>query len=288
MNEQNNFTFSSFWKESVYNRFEKNEILNINNLLFSKSNYIYKCLHFFDFLITSQEYDKIFEYINNGFIFRFNYIDQNTFQNIKNWGIDNNLDIKIVDQWDAPKLKLFSCSISEYLKNACGKQTKKNYLKYKKNINNFIYLDSKKEDINKLWNDVLLVDRNSWKFREKSDMKSLDREDLQYKKFLMENKEDSFLNVVYKDKLPLAYSLFFKNKLTKQWYAVKWGASDIGRKCYTGFYCLYNHLEKLEDLEGKINIDFWGRRSSTYNSLKNYSENRYHILIEKKEDKYEG
>ena len=281
MNKQHNFTFSDFWTNAVYDRFSEENILKINDLLFAKIDDIFRCQHFFEFSINPPEYNKLLTYLNKNNKFRFNYIDQNLFDNINNWCKLNELNLEIIDCWEAPKLKLTSNRIENYLLSNCGKQTKKNYLKYKNSFNDYVYLDSNCYDMDKLWNDVLSIDKNSWKYREQSDMKSLNREDLQYKKFLYNNRQNSFLNVVYRDDVPIAYSLFFKNIKTKQWYAVKWGASDLGRKYYAGFFCLYNHLEKIEKSDGMINIDFWGRRSPTYNLLKNYEDNRYHILVSK-------
>lgn len=281
MSKLYNFTFSNYWKTAVFDRFSEKSILKIGNLLFAKIDGSFRCQHFFDFSINPLEYNKILYYLNKENKFRFNYIDQKLFENIKKWCVSNNLNLEIIDLWKAPKLKLSSIRIDNYLMNDCGTQTKKNYLKYKKSYNDYDYLDSKYNNIYNLWLDVLEIDKNSWKYREKSDMKSLDREDLQYQKFLFNDSENSFLNVMYKDNIPIAYSLFFKNDLTKQWYAVKWGASDLGRKYYAGFFCLYNHLQKLEKKEGIIDIDFWGRRSSTYDLLKNCEDNRYHILVSK-------
>lgn len=275
-----NFTLSPFWKSAVYDRFLKKDILEIGDLIFAKINGVFRCQHFFDFHINIQNYDEVKKYINKGIKFQFYYIDQNLYENIKVWCDENNVNLKVIDSWSAPKLKFLN-NITNYLNNECGIQTKKNYKNYQKNKNNFVFLDSKSNNVCELWDDVLKIDECSWKYRENSNMKSLDREDLQYQKFLFNNHEDSFLNVIYKDNIPLAYSLFFKNNLTKQWYAVKWGASDLGRKYYAGFFCLYNHLEKLEKMEGIVDIDFWGRRNSTYDSLKNCENDRYHILVSK-------
>ena len=63
-----------------------------------------------------------------------------------------------------------------------------------------------------LWNYVLQIDYNSWKKDEHSDMKSLDREDLQYLPFFLIDKEHSNLIVVCDEKNnPLAYSLMFRS-----------------------------------------------------------------------------
>ncbi len=275
-----NFTFSRYWKEAIYLRYPESDILKLNSLLFAKVGAEYRCHHFFKFHLDLQDYNEILNQINNGIKLRFNYVDESLYNALKNWSEKEKKSLKIIDSWDSPKLKLNS-SIEDHLLFNCGKQTTRNYKKYKKNSFNFQYLDSKNFSPEILWKDVLLIDVNSWKFRENSDMKSLNREDLQYQQFLINERENTFLNVLYQDNIPLAYSLFFRNSVTKQWYAVKWGASDLGRKYYAGLFCLYNHLEKLEKIEQRIDLDFWGRRNATYDLLKNYSEKRYHILISK-------
>ena len=84
----------------------------------------------------------------------------------------------------------------------------------------------------------------------------------------------------------LARNTWFESNVTGNncWYAVKWGASYLGRKKYAGFMVLFNHLEYIDSFEDQINVDFWGRRNKTYDSLKNNSINRKHIIIYKKED----
>ena len=93
--------------------------------------------------------------------------------------------------------------------------------------------------------------------------------------------EYPFLTILIKEELACVH--YFKDE-NDCWYAVKWGASYIGRKKYAGFMALFNHLEYIASLENQINIDFWGRRNKTYDSLKNNFINRKHIIIYKKED----
>lgn len=276
-----NFTFSDMWLESIKTRYLPSRVVKIGNLFFANVNGIYRCQHFFDFNITKDEFNQLEYYINKGMKIRFSYIDKKLFDKIKTWCDNEKIIITILDMWDAPKLNLSNEFISEYLLNKCGKQTSRNYKKYKKHFFDYKYIDSKSSDVNILWNDTLYIDLHSWKAKEKSDMRSLDREDIQYELFLKQNQKDSLLNLIYYKKTPLAYSLMFKDAKKNEWYAVKWGASNDGRKHYAGLFCLYNSLEKLEQIEGKVNLDFWGRRSSTYDLLKNHEDKRYHILLEK-------
>ena len=74
----------------------------------------------------------------------------------------------------------------------------------------------------KLWDYVLKIDLDSWKKDEKSDMKSLNREDLQYLPFLLLKRDKSNLVVICdNDDNPLEYSLMFKDE-NNCWYAVKY------------------------------------------------------------------
>ena len=174
-------------------------------------------------------------------------------------------------------------NISDYFKNNIHSQVKRNYSFYIKNKENFKIYNSDSYSKLKLWKYVLEIDNNSWKKKENSDMKSLGREDLQYLPFLLTKSKKSNLVVVCdKSNNPLGYSLFFKDK--DEWFAVKWGASNEGRKQKAGFVSLFYQLEYIYSKEKQINIDFWGRNNQTYEYLKNQDINRNHILIYKKEN----
>ena len=277
----NNFTFSNMWLNSIKKRYMPSQIIKIGKLYFANIDGIYKCQHFFNFNISDDEFQIIKKFINNGKVLRFSYVDKPLFNKIKKYCDNNNVSLIVLDEWNAPKLKLSDISIKDYLMNMCGTQTIRNYKKYRKTIDGYQYIDSSFGNVDKLWKDTLYIDTHSWKAREHSDMYSLNREDIQYELFLKQNRNESFLNVIYKEEIPLAYSLMFKNFSDNKWYAVKWGASDVGRKYYAGLFCLYNSLEKVTKNKKNLIMDFWGRRSSTYDLLKNYDEKRYHILLER-------
>lgn len=277
-----NFTTSDIWNKSLYYRYSLDRILKINNLYFVRYDDVYRCQHFFNFDINSKTLDLLDCFICYNQTLRFSYIDQPLYEQILNWTTKHNYKVNVIDVWDAPKLKLEANQLTEHLLHGCGSQIAKNYKRYQKTKDNYHFKDSLTTDVYDLWKDVMVIDDASWKKRTCSDMKSLDREDLQYIFFLIENKKDAFLNIIYDNNdIPLAYSLFFKNNISKEWYAVKWGASDDGRSNYTGFDCLFNHLEKLEQLDEIVYLDFWGRRSETYDQLKNTDIKRYHVEISK-------
>mgnify|MGYP003234931124 FL=1 len=221
--------------------------------------------------------------IKNNKKIRFNYINDSVLSNkLKEWAIKNNFEYQIIDEWEAPRLVLNEEDLKKYISICPHSQISKNYKLYCNKKEKLNFYNSVNCDSLMLWNYVLQIDYNSWKKDEHSDMKSLDREDLQYLPFFLIDKEHSNLIVVCDEKNnPLAYSLMFRSG--DCWYAVKWGASNLGRKYYAGFYCLFYHLEYLYSLDNKLMIDFWGRRNKTYDELKNDYIIRKHIVVYKKE-----
>lgn len=271
----NNFTFSDKWINSFYYRYDISKIIKNDNLYFYNNNGLLKCQNYFKFDININKLNGLLNYDN----IKFPYFDNmKSLNSIKEWCNNNNYKFIIEDEWEAPILKL-NTNLEEYINNSNSKQLKKNYLLYKKHKCEFEIKRSNNFNIVELWKDVLSVDSNSWKKRELSDMKSLDREDLQYFPFMINNQKNVSLFVLYKDGNPLSYSLMFKSK--NEWYQAKWGASDEGRQMYCGFIVLFNHIEYLFDINKELVLDFWGRRNETYDRLKNSFKIRYHVLLSK-------
>lgn len=279
-----NFSNSYIWNESLFIRYPINKIVKVGQLYFYNDNGCLICQNFFKPNIGKIEIEGLIKKINEGNKIKFSYINESQeLDIIRQIAIDNRFTYEVIDSWEAPRLSL-KTEISNYLLKECGNQIKRNYKMYKNNKENYNFYNSDNNDILKLWDYVLKIDLDSWKKDEKSDMKSLNREDLQYLPFLLLERDKSNLVVICdNDDNPLAYSLMFKDE-KNCWYAVKWGASHLGRKKYAGFMVLFNHLEYITSLEKQINIDFWGRRNKTYDSLKNNYINRNHIIIYKKED----
>ncbi len=279
-----NFSNSNIWNDSLYIRYPISKIINIGKLYFYNENNLLICQNFFDLNIGKFEIEKMIDKIVGGSKIKFSYINNSkTLDNLKKISFDNNFKYEIIDTWEAPRLFLEN-NLSNYLLTECGNQIKKNYRLYKRNKENYKFYNSDNNDILKLWSWVLKIDYNSWKREENSDMKSLNREDLQYLPFLLLKRDKSNLVVVCDTAdNPLAYSLIFKGE-NDCWYAVKWGASYQGRKKYAGFRALFNHLEYIFSVDKHVYIDFWGRRNQTYNLLKNNSIIRNHIVIYKGED----
>ena len=278
---ESNFTLSDEWNSSLLIRYSLDHLKEIDNIYFYSIDNQLKCQHFFEFELSDLVLKKLCLEIKNNNSIKFSYIHESKLTyKLKQWSKENNFKCELIDTWEAPQL-ILKDSVKNYLETSSHSQIRRNYNLYNKNKSKYKFYNSNHNDALNLWSLVLEIDFNSWKKEENSDMKSLDREDLQYLPFLLKNKKDSNLVVVcdYNDK-PLAYSLMFKNG-DGYWYAVKWGASYEGRKLYTGFFCLFNHLEYLFDLEGMLLLDFWGRRNNTYDKLKNNYVMRSHILISK-------
>lgn len=279
-----NFSTSEIWNKSIALRYPIDRVKKIGNIYFYDDNGILKCQHFFDFNITLDELKKMECEINDSKKIRISYLDDLSLaKTLKEWAKKNSFQYHIIDEWKAPRLNLKN-DIKRYLEKNEHSQIRRNYKLYNKNKDDYLFYNSTTTDVLTLWNYVLKIDYDSWKKDESSDMKSLDREDLQYLPFLLCNKDDSNLIVVCDlDNTPLAYSLMFKNS-NDSWYAVKWGASNIARKKYVGFFCLFYHLEYLYSLNKNLVLDFWGRRNRTYDDLKNDFIIRSHVLISKKEE----
>lgn len=279
-----NFSNSNIWNNSFVLRYSVNKIKKINDLYFYENNNLLKCQHFFEFNITDDDFKKMKNEINKNKVLKFSYLNDSVLtKKLNNWAKKNNFNCQVLDEWEAPRLVLNSKQdISEYFKRNSHSQITKNYKKYCIEKSKYKFYNSSINDSLWLWNFVLDIDYNSWKKTEESDMKSLDREDLQYLPLLLTDKDNSNLLVMC-DELdnPLAYSLMFR--CDKYWYAVKWGASNLGRKKYAGFYCLFNHLEYLYSIDNNLYIDFWGRRNETYDKLRNDYIIRKHISISRKE-----
>lgn len=274
----NNFTLSKDWIDAIPIRYGINELVQIDDLIFWKNDTNLVCQHFFNFPINDSQLNRIKGLVNEDQSIRFSYIDSELYARLNNWGNQEDIVINKLDEWEAPQLILNS-DIERYLGNSTNTQTRRNYNEYKLKMGDYSFITSDIENVMKLWSDVLTVDLNSWKGQNNCDMKSLNREDLQYIFYLINNPDNTSLKVVYKDGIPLAYSLMFRANSEAMWYAVKWGASDFGREQKAGFYCLYNHLEELYCNNNELMMDFWGRRSQTYDRLKNNEVKRYHLSI---------
>lgn len=274
--QTNNFTTSKIWKQSNKIRYDISNIVTLDNVDFLIRENEILCLQFFSINFSENLLRLIKSSIVNGKKVVFKYIDltKDQIDFLKNWCNENKLQLIKNDQWKAPILSVNE-PLNVYIKSKC-ELLKRDYIKY---VNDDV-LEYKMFNGNlDLWTSVLSIDKKSWKGKDKCDMKSLDREDLQYVFYLMSEPSKSSLMVGYKDKEPLAYSLWFKAH-NDTWFAVKWGASDNGRIYNAGIKVLFNHMNYiLNGQNNNLKLDFWGRRSQFYDMLKNGEVDRYHFEI---------
>ena len=272
----NNFTTSKIWKQSNKIRYDISNIVTLDNVDFLIRENEILCLQFFSINFSENLLKLIKSSIVNGKKVVFKYIDltKDQIEFLKNWCNENKLQLIKNDQWEAPTLSVNE-PLNVYIKSKC-ELLKRDYIKY---VNDDV-LEYKIFNGNlDLWTSVLSIDKKSWKGKDKCDMKSLDREDLQYIFYLMSEPSKSSLMVALKDKEPLAYSLWFKAD-NDTWFAVKWGASDNGRIYNAGIKVLFNHMNYiLNSQNNNLKLDFWGRRSQFYDMLKNGEVDRYHFEI---------
>lgn len=274
--QTNNFTTSKIWKQSNKIRYDISNIVTLDNVDFLIRENQILCLQFFSINFSENLLKLIKSSIVNDKKVVFKYIDlsKDQLEFLKTWCNENKLQLIINDQWKAPTLSINE-SLSVYIKSKC-ELLKRDYVKYVNDDTLEYKIFNGNLD---LWTSVLSIDKKSWKGKDKCDMKSLDREDLQYVFYLISEQSKSSLMVAFKDKDPLAYSLWFKAD-NDTWFAVKWGASDNGRIYNAGIKVLFNHMNHiLNDQNNNLKLDFWGRRSQFYDMLKNGEVNRYHFEI---------
>lgn len=283
---EKNFTCSQVWKNSVIIRYDLDTIIECDGLIFIKRENIIECLSYFDLELSSSHLNFIDKHIINNDLLKFKYINEES-QGAKlltEYVKNNGLEMDVIIRWNAPCLKIVpEYPLAAYFDNCTSR------LKRTKKKIEFLYSiavtfkTSIENDVLTLWCDVLRIDHNSWKKKEKSDMKSLDREDLQYVFLLQSEGIETFLVVVYRSGIPTAYSLMIKSPDSGIWYAAKWGASEEGRKMYDGINCLLYHLELLDyDAKSRndvLNVDFWGRNNSFYTQIENYSMRRQDVIV---------
>lgn len=274
--QTNNFTTSKIWKQSNKIRYDISNIVTLDNVDFLIRENQILCLQFFSINFSENLLKLIKSSIVNDKKVVFKYIDlsKDQLEFLKTWCNENKLQLIINDQWKAPTLSINE-SLSVYIKSKC-ELLKRDYVKYVNDDTLEYKIFNGNLD---LWTSVLSIDKKSWKGKDKCDMKSLDREDLQYVFYLISEPSKSSLMVAFKDKDPLAYSLWFKAD-NDTWFAVKWGASDNGRIYNAGIKVLFNHMNHiLNDQNNNLKLDFWGRRSQFYDMLKNGEVDRYHFEI---------
>ncbi len=277
---KDNFTNAEVWKQSNRIRYDISKIIELEDVDFLDNNSELLCLQFFNLDFSENLLDELLKH-REKVIFKYLNLEVKKLSILQDWCEKHNYDLKIADVWDAPQLFL-NQDLKSYIKNKCS-LLKKDYIKFEKDKSlQYKLYDGTSLD---LWVSVLEIDKNSWKGQKLCDMKSLDREDLQYVFYLIKEPQNSSLMVAFKGNEPMAYSLWFKAD-NDIWYAAKWGASYSGRQVSAGIKVLLNHINYIADRQGKnLELDFWGRRNQFYDMLKNTDVKRCHLEIRRHDDK---
>lgn len=291
-----NITLSRTWKKSQIIRYGADSIINKHGIHFLKDfkNNTLFCLAYFDFDVTNELIDYMSELIiQDGIDIVFKYLDEDSraYKSI----MRNHYSTKggelicrqVLDRWNSPFVRIDSnLSFRDYLSGR-HKRLQRTFRKIDKLMNEGIFydLEGNEDNILSLWLDVLKIDSSSWKRKMNSDMRSLDREDLQYIFPLLMSQENNSLLVTYENNIPQAYSLMMRRNINTKWFAVKWGCSYEGRNKFLGIVCLLNHLQRLHTRNkvtksrANLEIDLWGRRSQIYDQFATHFISRCHIKL---------
>lgn len=275
-----NFTHSNAWINAIFMRYPIDDIFHENRCVFVKKNKDYIYQHFFSIENNLQEIANFINSLplNTNFVFK--YINECEAKILFDYLSASGIEVNIIDNWEAPILNINE-NLHDIFLRSKHTQTIRNFKMYNKEKSKYTFKNSDRYNVFDLWTDVLNIDNYSWKKSENSDMKSLDREDLQYLPYILENKNDISILVMYKNNIPVSYSLFFRN-YDDVFYAVKWGSSHYGREKYAGIICLFEHLFNIYEEYDNCIVDFWGRRSNVYDKLKNSATNRMNFEIRRK------
>lgn len=265
----NNFTSSINYRNSHYYRFFSNKIITLNNLDLIKYYDGLNCFQYFDFELDASDIQKLTR-INkrNEIKFRNINLESNVFKTLY-----KKFEILITDEWEAPIIEIKKGCFDEYLhnKNSDFRRMIKKCNQYKKSLK---IVTSNKNNIHSLLKDALLVDQNSWKHKEKSDMLNLYNEHIIYLSLLNYCK----LCVAYINNCPVGYSLLvYYNGI---YYSAKWGATDDGRKLNAGINCLLFQIKKIVSKEDLL-LDLWGRKNKIYDRMATKTIKRVYFKIVK-------
>ncbi len=296
-----NITLTQNWITGNKIRYPDDRLIDIESLYFvkDKTKSIFSSLFYFDLPNNIKSFFSNIAHLVSQFeyTFKFKYLNlQDEYESFEDYFKESFLDtainissLKVIieDEWLSPILELLpNLNLNDYFIN-CSKRFQRTFKKIQQS--NFLYYkDNRQYDFNNLWLDVLLIDQNSWKKDQNSDMESLEREDLQYYIPLIEDPFNNRLLVAYDNntKKPIAYTIMLRSSVNGTWYNAKWGCKDSFRKTHCGIQCLVQHISSLYDeyqeygnFDKKFIIDFWGRRNPLYEQIANKFKRRAHIIL---------
>jgi hypothetical protein len=261
-----NFTSDKNYRLSLYYRFPVRNISSSDNIDIIRYYDGKNCFQYFDFHLNENDVFLINK-INKNYAIKFRNINKNS--KVFSY-LNSKYNLKINCEWEAPFIKITKGNYKDYISSR-SKNCKRLIKKCKKLSERLNIVDSE-DNVLELWKDILYIDQNSWKRKEKTDMLNMYYEHIS----LLSLKKFSYITVVYIENSPIAYSLLYK--YDNIYYASKWGATDIGRKNNAGIIALLHQIEKISD-EETLNIDLFGRNNQIYDLLKTNSIKRVYFEI---------
>ncbi|KLU16249.1 MULTISPECIES: AAA family ATPase [Xenorhabdus] len=273
-----NPTTSHLWRLGTALRYPEFRRFEHVDLVWQEGQQQWQSNTFFDFTFTAQEEKELRSFLQRQpVLFKYLNAKSRAYFCLHDLAQQHGLQCHEESQWSAPIVNIppettvadFLIQHSTRLKRSLKKaRTHPTVTRY-----------STSGQTEQLWQDALYVDAKGWKTTQQSDMRSLNREDLQYLPGLLSNSHHYHLAVTYDDKgTPGAWSLMINNG-AGQWYAAKWGCSYLGREKLMGIHCLISHLETLYCPYTGLQLDLWGRENEFYDQLANQYIERLHLRI---------
>jgi uridine kinase len=281
-----NFTESYLWQQSQKLRYDQRDLIKIGKSYYYKDEDTYYCTSYFDLSINNELLDNI-QFIGSNIKLQYKYVNisSKAYKIFKDYSDDNNeIKLVIADKWKSPRICISTKQgIDYYIKSRPNKLLRTFKKINKRSIDQVISYSNTIEN----WTKALKIDSESWKGRMKSDMRSLQNEDMQYLPFILSDQNNTSLLVKYgrNDEMYASYSLMIRSGPGFQWYSVKWGCTDKGRTIGLGIDVLFHHIKYLyhEHIEKgwceDFQIDLWGRRSEIYDQFATDYIERAHLIM---------
>ncbi|PHM70203.1 AAA family ATPase [Xenorhabdus kozodoii] len=273
-----NPTTSHLWRLGTTLRYPKFRRFEQVDLVWQEDHQQWQSNTFFEFAFTAQEKEELLSFLTQQpVLFKYVNAKSHAYSYLHDLAKQRGLRCHEESAWSAPIVNIppktniadflshHSARVKRSLKKARAYHTVTRYSAY--------------GQTEQLWQDALHIDTQGWKSIQRSDMRSLNREDLQYLPGLLSNSHQYHLAVTYDDNgTPGAWSLMINNG-AGQWYAAKWGCSDQGREKLMGINCLMSHLEMLYCPYTGLQLDLWGRENDFYDQLATTYLDRLHLRI---------
>ncbi|MDR0217462.1 MAG: ATP-binding protein [Enterobacteriaceae bacterium] len=273
-----NPTASHWWHLGTALRYPELKCFEYVDLVWQESLQQWQSNTFFDFTFTAQEEKELLSFLKQQpVLFKYLNAQSRACFHLHNLAQQHGLRCHEENRWPAPVINIpAKTTVADFL-NQYSTRLKRSIKKARTHRTVTRYSTS--GQIEQLWQDALYVDTKGWKILQQSDMRSLNREDLQYLPGLLSKSNHYHLAVTYDDNgTPGAWSLMINNG-AGQWYAAKWGCSYQGREKLMGINCLIDHLDALYCPYAGLQVDLWGRENEFYDQLANEYIERLHLRV---------